>query len=69
MQTACLSPTMTSSGDMLNEIELEYSELTTWLSHTSKWLDTLHDPATHGNINYEVNYQCLTRLLSYEICL
>ncbi|KAK8753225.1 hypothetical protein OTU49_003303, partial [Cherax quadricarinatus] len=51
----CTSPTLeaASAGDMFSEIEMEYSELTTWLSHTSNWLDTLHDPATHGNINYE----------------
>ncbi|KAK3865215.1 hypothetical protein Pcinc_029165 [Petrolisthes cinctipes] len=51
----CTSPSLDSgaSGDMFSEIELEYTELTTWLCHTSKWLDTLHDPATHGNINYE----------------
>lgn len=55
----CISPTMeaASAGDMFSEIEMEYTELTTWLAHTSKWLDTLHDPAKHGNISYEV---CLT---------
>lgn len=52
----CTSPTLEAAGagDMFSEIEMEYTELTTWLSHTSKWLDTLHDPSKHGNINYEV---------------
>ncbi|KAF2357499.1 Calponin domain [Trinorchestia longiramus] len=50
----CVSPTLGgASGANLTEVELEYSELTTWLDHTSAWLDSLQHADTHHNINYE----------------
>ncbi|CAL4137964.1 unnamed protein product, partial [Meganyctiphanes norvegica] len=37
----------------ISEVETEYMELTSWVTHTVNWLQTLSEPHTYGNFNYD----------------
>lgn len=57
-QPPCLSPSAMDT-QTVNELEMEFVELMTWMNNTSAWLSTLQEPSTYRNINYEVRYYIL----------